>query len=129
MPALGRHLRVDDGGGPIVAVLEDLEEVAQFAVLHRREQEIVEHRYLDSREASEERGVCTIGAGDRKIVDDPCDPGIEGTTALTAGGMNEIVLVHDGGFRVDLDFPDPTMALTRTTRRPGRRVHRRLPES
>ena len=89
MPALGRHLRVDDGGCPVVAVLEDLEEVAQLAVLHRREQEIVEHKYLDSGEPGEECGVCTIGAGDRKIVDDSWDPGVERTTALAAGGMRE----------------------------------------
>jgi hypothetical protein len=65
VPALGRDLRRDDRRGLVVPVLEDLDQVTELAVLHGREQEVVEDEHVDTSEACECRGVCTIGESAR----------------------------------------------------------------
>jgi len=56
-------------------------EVAELAILHGRKEEIVEDEYVDAGEPRERGGVCTIGAGDRKIVDETWDAGEERAVA------------------------------------------------
>lgn len=68
VPTLRRQLRGDDGGGAVVAVLEDLEEIAPLDVLHGADEKVVEHEDVEAREALEFVPIGTVAACDGEVL-------------------------------------------------------------
>ena len=57
MPLLDRNLAGDDGRSALMAVLEDLEEIALFQLGEDRQAPVVQDQELDAREAFEQAAV------------------------------------------------------------------------
>ena len=62
MPLLDRNLAGDDGRSALMAVLEDLEEIALFRLGEDRQAPVVQDQELDAREAFEQAAVAAIAS-------------------------------------------------------------------
>jgi hypothetical protein len=62
VPLGGRQLARDDGRAAAVAVLEDLEEIASFLILHGSQAPVIEDEHVHAGELAEEAAVGAIGA-------------------------------------------------------------------
>ena len=89
MPLPGRKLTGDHGGGSIVSVFEDFEEVATLGVLQRRDEQVVQDEDFELREPSEHPGVCPIGTGNRDFLEQARDAGVERPISAAACSLRE----------------------------------------
>jgi len=64
MPLFDRNLAGDDGGGALMAVFDDFEEVALFRLGENREAPVVQDQELDPREAFEQAAIAAVAAGE-----------------------------------------------------------------
>src|SRR3972149_3217780 len=71
VPVFKGELTGHEGGAAAVAVFEDFEQVAAFAVREGREAPIVENEEVGLGEGGEELAVGAIGAGEPEIVELP----------------------------------------------------------
>src|SRR5690606_22349156 len=89
VPLVGGQLARDDGRGAIVAVFEDLEQVAAFVILEGSEQEVVEDEHVNLGEARELLGVAPVRAGDCELLEEPRNAREEGRVPASARGLCE----------------------------------------
>src|SRR5579872_2575917 len=89
MPSFDRQLRGQDCRGLVVAILEDLQQIASFDVGHRGEEKVVEDKDSDLREAGERVRVRAVGAGDGELLQEARRTYAERTKAVSACGLGE----------------------------------------
>lgn len=85
----------------VVAVFEDLEQVADLLTGHRVHEEVIEDEDVDAREFAEEAGHRVRCPGERKLLEEPRDSGEECTGAGPASRVSESraeVGLSDTGF-------------------------------
>ena len=89
VPSVNRELAGDDGGGSVVAVLEDLEQVAAHGGGERRKAPVVEDQQLDAGDGLEGAGVAAVTAGKRERLEEARDAVAEDRSAVAAGLVAE----------------------------------------
>ncbi|MFO0738198.1 MAG: hypothetical protein U0270_20065 [Labilithrix sp.] len=89
VPAIVFELARDDRRAKVVAVFEDLEQVAPRLFGQRSDREVVEDEDIDLGNAREETGVRSVGASEAELVEEPGDASVEYTESLAAGLMRE----------------------------------------
>ena len=87
MPLRGWELAGEDGGARAVAVLEDLEEVTTFLILHRGEAPVVDQEDVEAGKLGEQADVGAVGAGEGELVVEAGGAAVAGTEAPAAGLM------------------------------------------
>ena len=87
MPLRGWELAGEDGGARAVAVLEDLEEVTTFLILHRGEPPVVDQEDVEAGKLGEQADVGAVGAGEGELVVEAGGAAVAGTEAPAAGLM------------------------------------------
>src|ERR1700693_4648072 len=74
MPVLDRHLAGDDGRAALIAVVDDLEQVATLLAGKRCESPVVEDEELDPRQALEQPLIAAVAAGKRERLEQSWQP-------------------------------------------------------
>ncbi|HLK40483.1 MAG TPA: hypothetical protein VKU41_27210 [Polyangiaceae bacterium] len=82
-------MRRDHRRRSIIAVLEDLQQVATFGVLERRNEEVVEDEDLGPGELGEQHGVGAVGPRDRELVHQTGHPRAQGSVTAAARRLRE----------------------------------------
>ena len=89
VPVLDRHLAGDDGRAALMAVVDDLEEIAPLFAGERGEPPIVEDEEIDARQCLEEPGIASVAAGEGERFEQPRQAIIEDGTIVAAGLIAE----------------------------------------
>ncbi len=89
VPLGGGELAGEHGGGAVVAIFEDFEQVAALGVLERGDEEVVEDEHIELSELGEQAGVRSIGAGDGEFLQEPWDASVERAVSGSARGLGE----------------------------------------
>ena len=89
VPVLDRHLAGDDGRAALMAIIDDLEQIAALLAGERGEPPIVEDEELDARRALEQPGIASVAAGERERLEQPRQAMIEDGTIVAAGLVAE----------------------------------------
>jgi hypothetical protein len=97
VPVVDRYLAGDDGRTALMAVIDDLEEIATLLAGERGEPPIVEDEEIDARERLEQSSIASVAAGEREGLEQSWKAMIEDGTIVAAS------LVAEGA-------GDPTLA-------------------
>jgi hypothetical protein len=89
VPVVDRHLAGDDGRFALMAVIDDLEEVAALLAGKRGEAPVVEDEQLYPRQRLEEPGITPVALGERKSFEQPRKTMIEDGAIIAAGLVTE----------------------------------------
>ena len=89
VPTVDRELAGDEGRGALVAVVDDLQQIAALLGGERCQAPIVEDEQLDAGEALEQAGIATVGARQGEVFEQPGQPQIEGGAVVAAGLVGE----------------------------------------
>src|SRR5579863_2911043 len=89
VPTFCRQLGGYDGGGAVVAIFEDLEQVAALGVFQGTNEKVVEHEDFEACEALQLITVGPIGTSKSEVLDESGDSSAEGAEALSASGLCE----------------------------------------
>ena len=89
VPAVDGNLAGDDERAPVVAVLDDFEEIARLVGRERFGSPIVEDEQFDARQGAQEPGVARIAMGDGQIGEEPGHAGVENGDVFSASLVAE----------------------------------------
>ena len=89
MPAGHRDLAGDDERSLVVAVLDDLQEIARLDVRERLRPPIIEDQQLHAGERTQQSAVARIAASDAEIGEQARDAQVENRYVLTARLVSE----------------------------------------
>jgi hypothetical protein len=99
MPVLDRQLTGDNRGPAVMAIFEQLPQVAATVITERRQAPVVEKQYVGFGQGRHALHIPAIAFGERELLEEPGQPQLEDRPALTAGLMPQ-------GARQP-SFPDP----------------------
>jgi hypothetical protein len=86
VPILGRKLTGNEGGSPLAAILDDLDEIAALGVAQGGEQPIVDGEELEPSQAGEDAGLGSVAAGHRELLQEAGQAHIGGGAVAAAAG-------------------------------------------
>ena len=82
VPLGRRQLAGDDGRTGVVAILQDLEEVATLGILDRGEPPVIDDEDIEAGELGEQADVGAVGPGQGKLVEETRGPAVASAIAL-----------------------------------------------
>ena len=124
MPLLGRQLACDQRGAPIVAIIEDLQEVAADLIRQRGEAEVIEDQQIRFGDLTQERRLGLQNGVARELIDESGKPEAADTVIGATGGVahctGEKAFADTGGSGDDdvEAFADPAKVSDLAKRRP-----------
>ena len=87
MPVLDRQLTGDHRGPAIMAVFEELQQVAAVFITERGQAPVIENEDIGLGQGRHELPITSIAFGDRKFLEEPGEPEVEHRQAFPAGLM------------------------------------------
>ncbi len=85
VPMVDRNLTGDDGRTALMAVIDDLEEIATLLAGEWGETPVVEDEEVDPRQRLEKAGIAAVAAGERESFEQPRQAMVEDGTIVAAG--------------------------------------------
>ena len=89
MPLTDRHLSGDQGGGPSVAIVQNLEQVLGLGAGQRIAESVVEDQKLGAGEGVEKLGIGAVGVGKGDLVEESGGAVIADGEVVTAGRVGQ----------------------------------------
>src|SRR5271154_1286103 len=89
VPAVDGNLAGDDERAFVVAILDDLQQIARLIGRERFGAPIIENQQLDARQGAQEPGVARVAVSDGEIGEEPGHAGVENGHVLSARLMAE----------------------------------------
>ena len=101
VPVVDGNLAGDEGGASVVAVFNDLEEVASLFVRQARHPPVIQDQEVGLGIGVHELGVASVAFGDGEILEEPGNAQIQGGMSFAAGfvsqGAGQVALTGTGG--------------------------------
>jgi len=85
MPVGQRHLRSENGGTALIAIVTEFQEIAPLAVLQWRHGKVIQHQNVDTRKPQQQAAKAAIGVGNAEFPKEFGGPFVQDGVAIATG--------------------------------------------